>query len=148
MRTLLIGVGEMVGLSTLTLVALLTVLTACTSTDHRPAPSATTPHTFTGITTSSISTASTDSTTKLPKPRGHTLLGLVVSHTKLADGYRVVLAPAIRQADGQFVAIPGRATVGYLIPTSLVPDEGITLVGPIELTIDGQQVTGLTIAGG
>lgn len=80
-------------------------------------------------------------------PRSHTTLGLVVTNTKLAHGYRVVLAPAMRQADGQFVAIPGRATVTYVIPDALVPD-GITLLGPIVVTARGMQVTALTIVGG
>lgn len=81
-------------------------------------------------------------------PPSHTTLGLVVSHAKVAEGYRVVLAPATRQPDGQFVPIPGRATVTYLIPDALVPDGGMTLIGPIEVTVRGPQVTALTIVGG
>jgi len=53
-----------------------------------------------------------------------------------------------RRADGQFVKIPGRAIVTYLIPTALVPDGGTTLIGPIEVTTDGHRVTALTIVGG
>lgn len=81
-------------------------------------------------------------------PPRHTTLGLVVSHAQVADGYRVVLAPATRQPDGQFVPIAGRAAITYLIPAALVPDGGITLTGPIEVTARGPQVTALTIVGG
>jgi hypothetical protein len=67
---------------------------------------------------------------------------------KTADGWRVVLAPANRQPDGQFVAIAGRTPVTYVIPDALVPDNGMTLVGPVEVTTNGGQVTFLTVVGG
>lgn len=81
-------------------------------------------------------------------PEARTTLGLVTSQTKVADGYRVVLTPATRQSDGQFVAIPGSAPITYQIPGALVPDGGVTLVGAIEVTVRGPQVTFLTILGG
>lgn len=82
-------------------------------------------------------------------PRGRTILGLVLSKAKVAGGYRVTLAPAKRQlSDGQFVAIPGRARVSYVIPASLVLDGGASLGGAIEVTVDGQHVTALAIVGG
>lgn len=81
-------------------------------------------------------------------PRGQKLLGFVLSRTKVAHGYRVTLAPARRRADGQFVAIRGRAPVTYLIPNSLVLDGGVTLVGAIEITLNEDRVTALVIVGG
>lgn len=78
-----------------------------------------------------------------------TTLGLVVAKTKVADAYRVAIAPARRRlSDGSFVVIPGRATLTYLIPNSFVPDRGITLVGAIQVTADGPRVTALSIVGG
>ena len=76
------------------------------------------------------------------------VLGLVRSHTLTSAGWRVVLAPAERDSTGQYVAIPGRAPVTYVIPGSMISDGGVTLVGPIELTVDSGTVTGLTIVGG
>lgn len=81
-------------------------------------------------------------------PRRQTTVGLVISHTKLAGAYRVVLQPATRQPDGQYVAVPGHAPVTYRIPDAFLPDGGITLVGPIEVTVLGEQVTALTVIGG
>ena len=80
-------------------------------------------------------------------PRSRTLLGLVVSHARLSHAYRVVLAPAVRQRDGQFVAVPGRATVSYDIPAAIVP-AGLTLEGPITVTARGSRVTSFSIVGG
>ena len=94
------------------------------------------------------SPAATSPATGKPTPRGQKLLGLVRSATRTATGYRVALAPATRQRDGQFVAIPGRAVATYLIPTAMVPDGGLTLTGPIEVTVDRGHVTALTIVGG
>ncbi|MCW2753343.1 MAG: hypothetical protein JWQ32_754 [Marmoricola sp.] len=81
-------------------------------------------------------------------PPGHTVLGLVLSRRRLAQGYRVTMAPATRDADGQYIAIPGRRPLTYLIPSRLVLDGGVTLVGAIEVTSRGKQVTALIIEGG
>jgi hypothetical protein len=123
----------------------LMLLVACTSTTQRTAVS---PTTAPATTTAPASSATSDTPSLKPKPKGKTMLGLVVNKTKAADGYRVVLSPATRQADGQFVARQGRPTVTYLIPTSMVPDAGVSLVGAIEVIVDGTTVAGLNIVGG
>lgn len=141
------GAEEMVRASVVALAVPLVLLAACTSTTQRTAVSGTSSPAPTTAATPTSSSASVTPALK-PKPKGRTVLGLVVSQTKLADGYRVILAPATRQTDGQFVAITGRATVTYLIPTSMVPDAGMSLIGPIEIIVDGAKVTGLNIVGG
>lgn len=70
-------------------------------------------------------------------------VGLVVSRTRVANGYRIVLAPA-KMRDAPWAVIPGRATQTYLIPQSFVP-EGSMLSGPIRVTTNGQRVTALSI---
>lgn len=78
----------------------------------------------------------------------YTIMGDVENRTHSSAGYRVTLRPWTRLSDGQFVAIPGGTANSYVIPDSLVPDQGITLTGLIELTTNGDRVTALTIIGG
>lgn len=73
-------------------------------------------------------------------------VGLVVTRTKVANRYRIVLAPARTRTDGSVVAIPHRPTVTYLIPTSWVP-HGYMLNGLIEVKTVGHRVSGLSILG-
>lgn len=78
----------------------------------------------------------------------HTVVGLIRSHVHTNGGWRVVLELATRNSTGQYVSVPGQAPQTYTISDALVPDGGVTLVGPVELTADGQTVTALTILGG
>lgn len=87
-------------------------------------------------------------TARLLVPR-RTVLGQVLSSTKVTSGFRVTLSPSKRLlAQDTFVPIPGRAPVTYLIPNSLVLDGGASLVGEIEVTVVGHRVVGLAIVGG
>jgi hypothetical protein len=80
-------------------------------------------------------------------PLSYDIMGNVESLSHHADGYHVRLAPWTRQHDGQFVPVPGGTTSSYIIPNSLVPS-ALTVIGLIELTTNGRQVTALTIVGG
>lgn len=75
-----------------------------------------------------------------------TLLANIVHESRDIGGYRLVLAPAT-YSDGQYLAIPGRPLVTYLVPSSLVQDPAI-LVGAVTLTLRNSRVTGLAIMGG
>lgn len=70
-------------------------------------------------------------------------VGLVESRTRVANGYRIVLAPA-KMRDDSWAVIPGRASQTYLIPRSFVPAASM-LSGPIQVTADGRRVTALVI---
>lgn len=77
------------------------------------------------------------------------ILGSIESRLHRSDGYAVVLRPWTRQADGQFVAVPGGVRQTYVIPNSLVPADVLpALTGLIQLTTDGTHVTALSIVGG
>ncbi|MCW2854839.1 MAG: hypothetical protein JWR52_454 [Marmoricola sp.] len=135
------------GRSTAVLVATLALLAGCTSTDGQPVASGSAQSTApTAAGTAALSP--TPSATATRTPPGHTVLGLVLSSRRLAEGYRVTMAPARRDADGQYLAIPGRRPLTYLVPSRLVLDGGISLVGVIEVTSRGKQVTALIIEGG
>lgn len=131
--------------STLSLVMLVALLAGCSSR-HSPAasPSQTTPA---GSKTATVAPTASIGPPKAT-PSGDTVVGLVVSHTKVPGAYRVVLQPATRQSDGQYIATPGRKAVTYVIAEALVPDQGMTLIGPIKLTVQGDQVRAVTIIGG
>jgi hypothetical protein len=75
-----------------------------------------------------------------------TVLGSVVSRTKVANGYRIVLAPIKFRKDLSWVVLPGRATVTYVIPKSSVP-HGFMLSGPMQVTAVGHRVTAFSILG-
>jgi hypothetical protein len=81
-----------------------------------------------------------------PAGKTTTVLGSVVSRTKVANGFRIVLAPIKLRKDDSWVVLPGRATVTYLIPKSSVP-HGFMLTGPIRITADGPRVTAFSILG-
>ena len=82
-----------------------------------------------------------------PSSRAFTTLGLVVSRTNVARGYRIVLAPSKRLTDDSWVVIPGRATLAYVVPRSFVPAASL-LSGDIQVTADGHRVTAVSIIGG
>lgn len=124
-------------------------LAGCTSAGHGALPStSSTPTTTAPPPNTTVTSSASSASPSQPSPLGHKVLGIVLSHAKVANGYRVTLAPAKRRGDGQFVAIPGRAPVTYLIPSRLVLDRGVTLVGAIEVTANGHKVTALAIIGG
>ena len=66
-----------------------------------------------------------------------------------ADGYHVRLQPVIPTytADGVELTPIGHL-IGLVIADSLVTDNGVTLIGQVELFTDGWQVTHVTIDGG
>ena len=74
-------------------------------------------------------------------------LGFVVTRTAVPHGYRIVLAPAKHRPDDSWAVIPGRATLTYVVPRSLV-DTASLLSGVIQVTAQGHRVTGVVIIGG
>lgn len=75
-------------------------------------------------------------------------LGNVDARSHQSDGWHVTVRPYTRQLDGQFVPVPGGTATTYVIPDRFVPDNGISLVGTIDVRTDGHQVTALSIVGG
>lgn len=74
-------------------------------------------------------------------------LGLVLTRTVVAHGYRILMVPARHTPAESYVAIPGRAASTYVIPRSWVP-KAFLLSGPIVVTTDGTRLTALEIVGG
>jgi hypothetical protein len=74
-------------------------------------------------------------------------LGLVLTRTVVAHGYRILMVPARHTPAESYVAIPGRAASTYMIPRSWVP-KAFLLSGPIVVTTDGTRLTALEIVGG
>jgi hypothetical protein len=75
-----------------------------------------------------------------------TLLGNIVQSTRIHGGFKLALAPA-KFSEGQYLRIPGRSTMTYDVPSSLVPDPAV-LVGAVEVTTRGSTVVNLAIMGG
>ena len=74
-------------------------------------------------------------------------VGLVDGRTRVANGYRIVLAPAKSRKDGSWIVLPGRATsTRYLVPRSFVPQASL-LSGAIQVTADGHRVAAVKILG-
>ena len=76
------------------------------------------------------------------------MLGLVLTLRKITGGLHVVVAPAVRQADGQFVPIPGRRVVAYLIPDSLLLGGANGVSGPIVVRTQDHEVFAVEVMGG
>ncbi len=98
-----------------------------------------------------LTSLATDS--KLPTqlaPLPYYIEGNIVSRSHHADGYHVELQPFVRSdsaTDGVVLKPTGRLT-GFVIPDSLVTDNGVTLIGAVELSTDGWHVTNVLIEGG
>lgn len=89
---------------------------------------------------------------KLPAqlaPLPYYIQGNIESRSHRADGYHVELQPVIHSdsADGVELRPTGHPT-GFVIPDSLVTDNGVTLIGSVELSTDGWHVTHVVIEGG
>lgn len=84
-------------------------------------------------------------------PLRYEVLGSIESRSHQRDGYHVTVRPCVRRPNlpaTQFVTVPGGTADTYVIPDRMVPDQGVTLVGVIELDTDGSKVTYLGITGG
>jgi hypothetical protein len=84
-------------------------------------------------------------------PLPYEVLGSIESRSHQRDGYHVTVRPCVRRPNlptTQFVAVPGGPADTYVIPDRMVPDQGVTLGGVIELDTDGWNVTYLGITGG
>lgn len=90
---------------------------------------------------------------KLPRQRAplpYYVEGSIVSRSHRADGYHVQLQPFVRSnsvTDGVVLRPTGHLT-GFVIPDSVVTDNGVTLIGAVELSTDGWHVTHVLIEGG
>src|SRR5207253_8710117 len=90
---------------------------------------------------------------KLPRqlaPLPYYVEGSIESRSHRADGYHVQLQPFVRSVsatDGVVLRPTGHLT-GFVIPDSIVSDNGVTLLGAVELSTDGWHVTHVLIEGG